>query len=154
MVATQSQLPLPPAIVNLGYIAEVRTLRPEDKTDFASRLAFAMASRGVKAPTLANKIGMTRQGVYKWLKRQSMDVDGKTLLALCNFLGVRCEWLMMGDEPMYQSPILADEEKDFILLYRDLAPDNRARLKQIAITFMGESTLPPGPHRPYGRRFS
>lgn len=115
------------------------------------RLEIAMKARGVKAPTLAGRTGLTRQGVYKILKDQVTNPDSDVVMDLCEELRVRPEWLLRERGPMYPSPELSDDESMLVYAFRDLAPDDRRKLLRIATTLATESEGAPNVNNPFRR---
>ena len=66
--------------------------------DFASRLASAVEAAGGVA-VVAERIGMTRQSVYRYIRSESQPVAAD-VVKLCDATGVRAGWLLAGEEPM------------------------------------------------------
>lgn len=141
---------MPPAYRSAGIVSvmQQRPLKVQQYT-LAQRLALAMKTRGIKAPTLAARSDVTRQALYKVLKGKSDTMDGKTLLAICAEVSVRPEWLLLEEGPMMPSPALTDDESQLVYAYRDMGEADRRRLMKIAASLAVDSGGPPNPANPF-----
>jgi transcriptional regulator with XRE-family HTH domain len=123
------------------------TLPP--KLTLGKRLEAAMKVRGLKAPTLAAKTGLTRQAIYKLVKDRVANPDSGVVMALCDELFIRVEWLLAEKGSMIPSPELTDDESTLIYAYRDLGAEDKRKLLKIATTLATEIEGPPSRHNPF-----
>jgi|SRR5690606_12699781 len=94
--------------------------------DYKDRLQAAMDRRGASVHELADALGTTYQSVKKVLGGRSGAFNAVNNALAARFLGVRSDWLAIGDgsmvEPAWPFPSI-DEEK-----VRSLSHDDRIRL--------------------------
>lgn len=126
-----------------------KALRLPPKLTLGKRLDVAMKARGIKAPTLASRTGLTRQGIYKLLKDETVNPPTAQVMAICEELLIRMEWLLAEKGPMMPAPELTDEEATLVYAFRDLPEDDRRRLMRIATTLATETEGAPGRHNPF-----
>lgn len=97
--------------------------------EYRDRLLSAMNERGVSASELADKLGMTYQAVKKVLDGKSAAFNAVNHALVARYLGVRSDWLALGEEPIrvedppHTRPWLfpsLDEEKVMTLSHDDL----------------------------------
>lgn len=126
-----------------------KALKLPPKFTLGKRLQIAMNARGVKAPTLAAKTGLTRQGIYKLLKDQTTNPDSDIVMLLCEELFIRVEWLLLEKGAMIPSPELTDDESSLVYAYRELEDEDKRRLLRIASTLATETEGPPSRNNPF-----
>lgn len=68
--------------------------------DYAERLKAAMNAAGVDTRALSNHLGLSYQGVRKVVLGENRHFDLPNHLAAARFLGVRSEWLALGEGTM------------------------------------------------------
>lgn len=76
----------------------------KNKRDFAERLDAALRHANIPADRqrlgrLATMFGVSREAARKWLAAESMP-DTKRIPDIARLLGVRAEWLLLGQPPM------------------------------------------------------
>ena len=109
------------------------------KTTFGSRVAQALAERGLQKVDLARHCGMSPSAVTQWISGETKAYDAERVAKAAEFLRIRYEWLLLGEEPMAVSdahdaagalfetlpPEVAQSSDDFleVQLRRSLADD-------------------------------
>lgn len=77
-------------------------------TTWNERLAAAMTEKGVSIADIAHAGGAAHTSAMAWIGGSGSivaanDIGARRLLRVCDFLGVRAEWVMFGKLPMRPS---------------------------------------------------
>lgn len=94
---------------------------PATMVDYSDRLQMAMDAAGVTVVALAKEIGVSRQAVKKVLEGLSSYFKLDTHYRACRFLGVRSEWLALGEEPVRPSEPAKPANADWRTLAMSIA---------------------------------
>lgn len=118
----------------------------------ADRLEIAMRARGIENRNqLAKAIKVTRQTVYYWFGGQTKNIDSVNLMKASAALGVRYEWLLRGEMPVYSADPPTDDELQIIGFYRRMSEEDRMVFMKMARTLAGDSDAKPSKADPYPR---
>lgn len=112
-------------------------------------LALAMKQRGMKAPTLAAKAGITRQAIYGLIKGRTKNPESALISALCEELFIRPEWLLREKGAMYPTPELTDDESTLVYAFRDLDDKGKRQLLRVATSMAQDSEGMPSRSNPF-----
>ena len=63
----------------------------------AKRIKEAIERSGVDVMDVANKCGISRQAVYKWMRGETKSISGENLVALAAVTGYDPTWLITGE---------------------------------------------------------
>ena len=113
------------------------------------RLGLAMNQRGMKAPTLAARAGITRQAIYGLIKGRTKNPESALITAICEELLIRSEWLLKEKGSMYPTPELTDEESTLIYSFRELDDKGKRQLLRIAASMAQDSESVPSRSKPF-----
>lgn len=72
-------------------------------SSLSERIFEAMDDSGVSVQQVADACSITYQAVRKWRTKESLSLDGKSLVALSKLTGYECEWLMNGAGPKHRN---------------------------------------------------
>lgn len=109
-----------------------------------------MKARGIKnGNQLATAVGVKRQTAYYWLDGSTKSIDSPTLKRLVDVLGVRGEWLLSGELPVYSAVVPTDDEKQIIGFYRRMTAEDQSVFMKMARTLAGDSNSKPTRDDPY-----
>lgn len=75
---------------------------------FADRFEEALKRRSLTKAELARRIGVSKQAVGEWASGKTKNVRPDNLVEAAKLLGVRVEWLAVGDLPMERHPLWVD----------------------------------------------
>jgi transcriptional regulator with XRE-family HTH domain len=100
----------------------------QDLETVADRLDYAMRQRGLKAPELADRVGIKAASVYQWLSGSTKWPRPDHLLAAADALRVHPRWLISGEGEIWA-------EHDYNRLAAKMQPDDRARWRQVGRAF-------------------
>lgn len=98
---------------------------------FAERLQQAIDRKKTNPNQIEVRVGITRQAIYAMLKGTTANPTLPNLSKLCEFLGVRQDWLANGELPMFPAPALDDEEIDLVDSFRQLSPQHQRDIAEI-----------------------
>lgn len=115
----------------------------------AARLRKAMTLKAVNANQVEIATGITRQAIYLMLKGTTEKPSWPVLVKLCEYLGVRPEWLADGELPMYPAPVLDDDEIQLIEDYRTMSRPHQKDIRDIATRWAEEDAESPSKGRPF-----
>ena len=100
--------------------------------EYRDRLHIAMQERSVSARELADRLGMTYQAVKKVLDGKSAAFNAVNHAVAAKYLGVRSDWLALGEDPMRPRDVEPDRQWPFVSIderkVHALSHDDRVRL--------------------------
>lgn len=89
------------------------------------RIAYARALLGLKQKELAVKVGVTAASVSQWENGDTKGLKPENLVAAAHALGVKTDWLAVGQEPMREE-ILTPQERVILENLRSMDEEERA----------------------------
>ena len=127
-------------------------VKQQARQGFANRLQQALKEMGYdwhKQTALGQLFGVSGQAVRKWLSAESMPASAR-MEHLATLLNIRTIWLMTGDGDMrdeksrvqeksgvYSSLTLSTQEKETVLMMRQLPPAQKQALEQYIHSLAG-----------------
>ena len=111
------------------------------------RLRHARKHRKLTQPQLAEAAGLKQPSISELETGETKEISGPTLIALCDVLKVRPEWLVTGKGEMeYALPashgiVLGIEEAEAITRLRSGHPDWRRYVLGLAMVEQGQQEL-------------
>lgn len=88
------------------------------------RIAYARTLLGLKQKELAIKVGVTAASVSQWENGDTKGLKPENLVAAAHALGVKTDWLAVGQEPMREE-ILTPEERTVLENLRSMDKEER-----------------------------
>lgn len=99
-----------------------------------TRLRYARKHRKMSQGTLAKGAGITQPSVSELESGETKEITGPTLIAICQVLSVRPEWLVKATGPMEPHPAegLTEDELELLSLYRAATGRWKVAIKHMA----------------------
>lgn len=116
----------------------------------AERLAVLLKTSALTKAGLGKRLGVTRQTVYYWFNGQTKAIDTETALKLASEFRVRLAWVQNGEEPMYASPELSEDEHQIIAFYKRMSDTDKGVFMKMARTLATDSESKPTRGDPFG----
>lgn len=136
---------MPPPIVQFVYMklvskSVVSEAQAAYAVSLADRIRLAMKACGIgSGAALAKLVGVRRQTAYYWLDGTTKNIESATLIKLSEVLGVRQEWLMAGELPIYSVTRPSDDEQQILGFYRRMATSDKMVFMKMARTLASDS---------------
>lgn len=112
------------------------------KKHLGTKLAAAMAEKGVGPAEVARHFGVKQPSVQGWMK--TGRILKSRIPALSAYFNKPLAWWLLSDvgvnhlAEQHESLYLSDAETDLVRLYRQLSKVNQAKLTERALTLLGE----------------
>jgi len=155
-LARTSQADLPLNRVKSSYttktpqrIMAITEKQAREAVTLAARLKLALATRGIKGVDLARAIKVKRQAVYYWLDGTTKSIDSDNLHRAASFLGVRAGWLQNGEQPIYETPPMGEEEIQLVGFFQKMDDAQRRNFMDIAEALAVKEKTPATTAPPY-----
>lgn len=104
------------------------------RVPFARRLRAAMLASGYEekdAPKIAQRLGVSRQIVKKWLVSPTPALSALHLVELAKLLSVRAHWLATGEGPMLRYHASEYTEAELLKTFRSLSKREQLLLRDV-----------------------
>jgi transcriptional regulator with XRE-family HTH domain len=100
--------------------------------DIGDRIKLARKAAKLSQADVAARLGITASAISQWENGAVVNVRPANLLALCEALQVRAEWLVTGKEPMRPT---SREDRAILDLLAQLTPEQRRSFLALAAAF-------------------
>lgn len=104
------------------------------KEGIRRNLVELLAMSGKRNVDLAEACGVGKSAVSNWLSGKT-SIDIERIPAICDFLGVTVDEFFGRANAMRPEPELSPDEKELVVLFRNMSPDMQRTLLETARNF-------------------